>query len=550
MIMKYKYAVVLGCLIALLSIGLSVAQTTCPALVSQALQAVGDHCESLPRNNACYGYNLVAAEFAQEVDDDFFVQPADTSALEILESIETAEMNVDQSLWGVAVMNLQANIPNSIPGQSVKFVLLGDVGVESSTNPEEVDANLEAIDVNVNADANVRSAPSLTANVIGGINSGETVPIDGQSDDGEWYRTAVNNRIGWIFNDLLESEDDLTSLPIINNQRRSLMQSFYLRTGVGTPACEEAPPDTLMIQGPQGIEVDFTINGADIRIGSTILIRLLPPGDIMEIIVIDGQVIIPGAAPDGGDLIVPENYRTTTCLSEAEDLGADGNSNDRTVACEWTTPEFVPDAELGLDFCALEELPESLLNYAIDLECPDEAPVQVIIDETTSTIPDPTDEPESDPQGMDMGSLNLCYAGNLWGDGRCNTNFDWNAGFYYGLLEAGKIQLSDIPEPYYIPPTAVPEDEDDDKKPGIRVNFGCGASINEYEVTVNNGASGDTSFTVDYTDSGTGVGSTAGPGSIPGTLNFFLPVSSTAINVSVTVQPSGNTRSLGNRDCN
>lgn len=447
--MKMRLSILLGIMTSLIAISLSIAQGTCPLLVEKALQAIGDNCTDTTRNTACYGYNQVTAEFTEEVSDDFFAQPADITGLDILESIQTAEMSTDLARWGVAVMNLQANIPNSLPGQSVKFILLGDVEVESAVEPESGFEQSEGIEATLINGANIRGGAGKSFNVIGGATAGDTLTVDGQSADGEWYRTVIGNRIGWIFGELLEA-DGLSNLPVLDGTQRSVMQSFYLRTGFGSPDCEEAPGDTLMIQGPQGIEVDFTINGADIRIGSTITARILPPGDIIEFYVIDGKITIPGAGPDGTDLIIYENQRSTSCLTDPEDLGVDGTDNDRVVGCDWTEPEFVSDPVVGGTFCTLEDVPENLLNYAINVDCPGEDPIQIIIAE------EPTEEPPDDP--------NLCNEGKAWGDGRCQTEYDWQAGYYFGLLEEGLIELEDIPEPFYEEPTPEPTEEPEEKK--------------------------------------------------------------------------------------
>ena len=194
--MKFKFTALLGLLLSLTSIGLVLAQEACPSIVEQALQSMGDNCDALGRNSACYGYNLVTAEFTEVVEDNFFAQPSDTTELSILETIRTSEMSATSSQWGVAIMNLQANIPNSIPGQSVKFVLFGDVEVESAVEPESVFQAIESIEVTSTTGANIRSGAGLNYNVIGGVGAGEMLSIDGQSADGEWYRTIVGSQIG------------------------------------------------------------------------------------------------------------------------------------------------------------------------------------------------------------------------------------------------------------------------------------------------------------------------------------------------------------------
>lgn len=52
------------------------------------------------------------------------------------------------------------------------------------------------------------------------------------------------------------------------------MQAFYLKTGIGSMGCEDAPPDGLLIQTPRGAgQVSFSVNGVDMHIGSTVFLE-------------------------------------------------------------------------------------------------------------------------------------------------------------------------------------------------------------------------------------------------------------------------------------
>src|SRR5689334_1216132 len=151
---------VFGLVTSLLSVVIVIAQAaTCPELVNQALTAVDENCNTAGRNEACYGYDQVEASFLSSVADDFFTTPADLASVADLETIRTAPLNTETGVWGVAVMNLQADLPNTIPGQTVTFVLLGDVEVENAVAPEDVFVPAEGIEVTVDsaAGANVRS---------------------------------------------------------------------------------------------------------------------------------------------------------------------------------------------------------------------------------------------------------------------------------------------------------------------------------------------------------------------------------------------------------
>ena len=95
---------------------------TCPPLVERALFEAGDQCAALPRNAACYGFNQVNAAFSVDVPEDFFSEPADTSELTTIQTLNTAALDEALERWGVAVLNVQANLPNSLPGQGVRFM--------------------------------------------------------------------------------------------------------------------------------------------------------------------------------------------------------------------------------------------------------------------------------------------------------------------------------------------------------------------------------------------------------------------------------------------
>ena len=90
--MRIRYGILLFAAFIVLSFTMVVLaqDSTCPALVQQALSDVGDNCSDLSRNAACYGFNRVNASFFQEVAADTFSAPADRTDLTNLETVRTA----------------------------------------------------------------------------------------------------------------------------------------------------------------------------------------------------------------------------------------------------------------------------------------------------------------------------------------------------------------------------------------------------------------------------------------------------------------------------
>jgi hypothetical protein len=322
---------------------------TCPALVQQALEDVGRNCDALDRNNACYGYNRVDATFAEPQADDFFSTPADRTTLTMLQTIQTAPLDTARELWGIATMNVQANVPGTLPGQAVVFMLLGDVAVENAVSPDGAFTPASPVPVTVTVNANVRSGPGTNWNIVRSATPGTEAPADGLSSDQAWVRVLIDGSPGWISRDLVRASGDvgLDTLPVIDGRQKTPMQAFYFRTGVTGIECVESPPSVLVIQGPQNVRVEITANGADIAIGSTIAMTTV--GGKLQLFVLSGSAIVNG-------VVIPAGFMIEAPLSE------DG----RSLAGPWTGSRPMTADEL-VQFLPLQNIPENLLHYPIVL---------------------------------------------------------------------------------------------------------------------------------------------------------------------------------------
>lgn len=356
---------------------------SCPALIEEALGAIGDNCGGLGRNSACYGFQHVEATFTETTAPEFFSQPSDRTDLVTLKAIGTTPLDTTLEQWGIALLSLQANLPDTLPGQNTVFMLLGDTEVENAVSPEDIFQGGEVVEVTTRAAAGLFYRPDATDNVIGAIPVNTTLPADAITPDGAWLRVLFGEIPGWVTRQVLTEQGDVSALAVMQPDTQSPMQTFYLRTGITGTECTEAP-DSLVVQGPTNLTVDINVNGADIRLGSTIALRLLPLNDelaalfaslygdindvafLMELDVIDGEAILDHGTDD--EIIVPEGYRTVRCLSTPDNLGLDGVDNDREVfnACPWLTPSrWRPE-----DFELYDVLDGTRLNYTIHMPDP------------------------------------------------------------------------------------------------------------------------------------------------------------------------------------
>jgi hypothetical protein len=247
--MKLRYSLfslILG-LFLTVAVATGLAQDeTCPELVARALQAVSLACGDLSRNTVCYGNNHLEATFDSAVQVTFD-QPADRAPVEALQSLHTFPLDETLGLWGVALLNIQANLPETLPGQGVKFILYGDVMLQNATPNENSD----------------------------------TAPF-------------------------------------------APMQAFYLTTTPIKTTCHEAPPDSLVIQSPQGYKVNLNANGMDVTIGSTVAFRA-QPNQRMSLTTLQGEAV---TEFNGETRTIPAGFEVNVPLGGEDGLTVEGAPED------------------------------------------------------------------------------------------------------------------------------------------------------------------------------------------------------------------------------
>lgn len=128
-------------LLLLLCVGPMVAQdaTDCPAIVETVLANLDNICDGTGRNEACYG-NIELDVQAREGATDFkFNEEGDLVSVADIQALRLTPLDEASNVWGVALMQLQASLPDTLPGQNVTFVLFGDVELVNAV-PEDSDA--------------------------------------------------------------------------------------------------------------------------------------------------------------------------------------------------------------------------------------------------------------------------------------------------------------------------------------------------------------------------------------------------------------------------
>jgi hypothetical protein len=109
-----------------------VADAACPEIVTRAMASTDANCVQTGRNQVCYGNVSLDVVPQTGVDSLNFDSPGDIIDLASLQSLNLSTMNTETQEWGVALMAVQANLPDSLPGQNVTILLFGNVQVENA----------------------------------------------------------------------------------------------------------------------------------------------------------------------------------------------------------------------------------------------------------------------------------------------------------------------------------------------------------------------------------------------------------------------------------
>ena len=359
---KLFFIMILVCIVPVV-----IAQESCSALVTTALEMVSSACDSTSRNQACYGYRTLTATAQPDAEAIQFEQAGDREDIAAIRSLQLSPLSLTDEAWGIALMKVQANLPDTVPGQNVTFLLFGDVAIR--------DAGSETIEIPVTANngVNVRLRPTTSAAVIHSLRNGDEVIAIGRLDDRSWVQVRLDaTTIGWVSADFLNGNVDNLAVIEPDADTFGAMQAFYFTSGIRGTMCEQAPDSGILIQSPDTPRIiHLRANEVDIELGSTLFLQAIA-GDALYVYVLEGHATLTSF---GVSQLVPAGTFSTVPL------------DDEGIASG--APTF-PQAYL-LDL--LENLPLSLLT-PITIAAPVED-VEAAIAELNATVRNAADETDS-----------------------------------------------------------------------------------------------------------------------------------------------------------
>jgi len=104
----------------------------CQALIDRTIQASDNFCNDTNSNTACYGNNTLKADLAPNADQRFS-ERGDIIPVNDLRRLSASPLNLDNNEWGIAVFKVVANLPRSLPGETVTMVVFGNATLDNQS---------------------------------------------------------------------------------------------------------------------------------------------------------------------------------------------------------------------------------------------------------------------------------------------------------------------------------------------------------------------------------------------------------------------------------
>lgn len=106
---------------------------SCQVVINKAIQSSDSFCGETSSNSVCYGNTTIQAELAPGATQRFS-ERGDIIAVNDLRRLSAAPLNLANDEWGIAVFKVIANLPRSLPGETITMVVFGNTTLDDLDN--------------------------------------------------------------------------------------------------------------------------------------------------------------------------------------------------------------------------------------------------------------------------------------------------------------------------------------------------------------------------------------------------------------------------------
>lgn len=251
-------------------------ETACQAIVAGALQDLARHCAALERNSVCYGHQHIAVSFAAHAGAPGFSAPGQRAPLLSVQRIQSSGLQPENRHWGVAILHLQADLPQTRPGPGVLMLLAGAASLAQTIDQAHGQAQIDELGAPLSTAAlqpTTRfSQAAAIAPIIGPLRQHEIALVDARTRGGQWLRVVNGGVVSWVERAHLAPLQAMASLPVVDVAKPFAMQKFTFSSTSDALVCRAAEP-MLAIQTAAESPANLTVNGVDLHARSLVIFQ-------------------------------------------------------------------------------------------------------------------------------------------------------------------------------------------------------------------------------------------------------------------------------------
>ncbi len=318
----------------------SYAQGQSPATCNQIVPAVQKQtakCVKMTDGQACFGSSSIEGEFSSPTANAVFAAPGQQISLDQVQSLTTGALDLQASQWGVALFRTRVVDDSGTPlGMPVRAMLYGDSSLtlitdsgSGESSPLQFPADVRCTG-SLTRSVRIYASPSDQERDSQPLTSGTSLNIYGKTQDNAWLYGSYVDRTnltqsGWIQAGAAKLGCQASTLPVIDPESLLKAAAFAEMTfsnGNGAQAsCRDVPSGGLMIQSPDGLKVNYTIDGVALSLSGTAILTAFP-NESISIAMVDGK----GTAAIGSRTVdVPNGQQVQIPLGGKDGLKALGS---------------------------------------------------------------------------------------------------------------------------------------------------------------------------------------------------------------------------------
>ena len=224
-----------------------------PAFIKAAMVIAEEVCADAERDQLCYGSGTIDILDLNPENTSPFITPGDTRPIRNLDHIDVGFTENGIDPFSVAVVNMQANLPNDPTDENVRLFIFGGTTVTNQSVRFPTRVNSVELTNETGQIINVRIGAGTITPIVDSVQPGQQVSVVARTQDNLWLRVRKpsGGGTGWVYAPLLTENNQSAELPVSTSEDLFFVSMQSLEITLDETASENVL-NGVLIQTPPG----------------------------------------------------------------------------------------------------------------------------------------------------------------------------------------------------------------------------------------------------------------------------------------------------------